>query len=99
MYDISGSANFFNKADNGIAISIDRATKVATWHILKVKFSHWGWVSQSNYKWEPNSGRYYKDGFPDFTNWITGRQNIVPQNPNELPLETGISEPKTQDAF
>lgn len=85
MYDISGSANFFNKADNGIAISRDPATKKSTWHILKVKFSHWGWTSHSEYSWHPASGRYFKDGYPDFKNWITGELNI---KPGELPLDT-----------
>jgi twinkle protein len=91
MYDISGSANFANKADNVIAISIDRAINIASIHLLKVKFSHWGWYSNSNYKWEPNSGRYYVEGYPDFTNWITGKVNTTPINSSELPLENGIS--------
>lgn len=83
MYDISGSANFFNKADNGIAISVDRETKLATWHILKVKFSHWGWISKSEFSWEPNSGRYFKSAFPDFNNWITGK-SFKTQDPSEI---------------
>lgn len=85
LYNISGSANFYNKTDNGIAITIDRYTKSATWHILKVKFSHWGWVSKFECKWEPNSGRYFVDGHPDFKNWITGKENS--NYSGELPLE------------
>lgn len=86
-YDVSGSADFYNKLDNWISIYLDRETNISTWHIQKVKFSHWGWISSPQYKWDPDSGRYYKEGFPDFTNWITGKVNTKPVNPNELPLE------------
>lgn len=91
LWDISGSNNFNNKADNGISIYVDRTTNTSTWHLLKVKFSHWGWLSETNYKWEPNSGRYYKEGYPDFTNWITGKVNATPLSHNELPLENGVT--------
>lgn len=89
MYDISGSANFYNKSDNGIAISVNRQEKTATWHILKVKFSHWGWVGDTKYCWDPESGRYYISGYPDNKNWLTGKNNT---KENELPLETDIAD-------
>lgn len=89
-YDVSGSADFYNKLDNWISVYLDRETNISTWHIQKVKFSHWGWISSPQYKWEPDSGRYYKEGFPDFTNWITGKVNERAVNPNELPLEGNI---------
>jgi len=89
-YDVSGSADFYNKLDNWISIYLDRETNISTFHIQKVKFSHWGWISSPQYKWDPDSGRYFKEGFPDFTNWITGKVNTKPINPNELPLEDNI---------
>lgn len=75
LYNISGSNNFNNKADNGISVFLDRETGIATLHILKVKFKHWGFISAPEYLYEPNSGRYYTIGFPDFTNWITKQNN------------------------
>ncbi len=42
MYDISGSAAFFNKADFGIAIERDRTLGVTRIHVQKVKFRHLG---------------------------------------------------------
>lgn len=81
LYNISGSNNFNNKADNGISIYLDRDTGIATWHILKVKFKHWGWICDCAYKYDQASGRYYKESYPDFTNWITKKSNktVEPQ--------------------
>ncbi|MES2395848.1 MAG: CHC2 zinc finger domain-containing protein [Bacteroidota bacterium] len=90
LYSISGSSNFFNKADNGICVYLDRATGICTWYRQKVKFKHFGWVGESEYLYEAKSGRYYASGYPDFTNWITGKTNIV-ESPGELPLETPVS--------
>ena len=42
MYDISGSAAFFNKADFGLAVERDRMQGVTRIHIQKVKFRHLG---------------------------------------------------------
>lgn len=84
LYNMAGSNNFNNKLDNGISIYLDREKNISTWHILKVKFGHWGWISSPEYKWEPTSGRYYQDGYPDFSNWITGQKNTPPQSNTEL---------------
>lgn len=84
LYNMAGSNNFNNKLDNGISIYLDREKNISTWHILKVKFGHWGWISSPEYKWDKNSGRYYKDGYPDFTNWITGQKNETPISSTEL---------------
>lgn len=96
LYNISGSSNFANKADNGLCIYLDRATGICTWYRQKIKFKHTGWIGESEYLYEPNSGRYYTAAYPDFTNWITGQENIQTPKPlssTELPLDTvGISE-------
>lgn len=73
LYDISGSADFFNKCDNGLTIYVDWSTKITQWHRQKVKFSHWGFKGMSEYKYDMASGRYYPEGFPERTNWITGK--------------------------
>lgn len=88
LYNISGSSNFYNKADNGLCIYLDRNTKICTWHRQKVKFKHFGFQGESDYLYDPASGRYYASGFPDFTNWITGQLNT--QSSNELPLENSV---------
>lgn len=42
LYDISGSAHFFNKTDNGLSIHRDFSTGVVTVYIQKVRFSWMG---------------------------------------------------------
>jgi twinkle protein len=73
LYDINGSSNFYNKADNGICVFRDKINNLAYIYIQKVKFSHWGEESTCSYQYEPNSTRYYK-GNPDMSNWISTDQ-------------------------
>ncbi len=58
LYDISGSANWVNKADCGIVIhrgSTEGQTEV---HVKKIRFKHVGRQGVANLVYERNSGRY-----------------------------------------
>ena len=43
MYSISGSANFFNKTDNGLTIYRDFETNVVTAYVQKIR---WWWLGK-----------------------------------------------------
>lgn len=58
LYDISGSANFYNKADFGIVVHRDRLNNTVEVHIQKVKFRHLGEVGTALFKYNLNNGRY-----------------------------------------
>ena len=58
MYDISGSAAFFNKADFGIAIERDRARDVTRVHVQKVKFRHLGQPGIASFQYNTCCGRF-----------------------------------------
>lgn len=58
LYDISGSAHFYNKADYGITIHRDRVREVVLACIQKVKFKHLGEVGETEFKYNLNNGRY-----------------------------------------
>ena len=58
MYDVSGSAAFFNKADFGIAIERDRAKGVTRVHVQKVKFRHLGEPGVASFKYNYHNGRF-----------------------------------------
>lgn len=64
LYDISGSANFFNKADFGIVVHRNRIDNTVQVHIQKVKFRHLGECGTALFKYNINNGRYtpYTDG-------------------------------------
>ncbi len=73
LYNISGSADFFNKSDNGISVYVDWDTKKTSIYRQKVKFGHWGWIGHSEYSFDEKNFRYYRDGYPETLNWITKR--------------------------
>lgn len=58
LYDISGSAHFFNKADFGIVVHRDRANDAVEIHVEKVKFRHLGEPGIATMKYNINNGRY-----------------------------------------
>lgn len=86
LYNISGSANFYNKTDNGITVYrnfIDNQTEV---YIQKVKFSHWGEVGRVDFKYHLDSGRYLENDSDDLYNWITyKKQKEIQREQIELP--------------
>jgi twinkle protein len=56
LYDISGSANFFNKADFGIVVHRNRLENTIEVHIQKVKFRHLGECGTALFKYNLNNG-------------------------------------------
>ena len=58
LYDIAGSANFFNKTDNGITVYRNMETDIVEVHVQKVKFSHWGEVGCQKFMYEKQTGLY-----------------------------------------
>jgi twinkle protein len=58
MYDISGSAAFFNKADFGLAIERDRTQGVTRIHVQKVKFRHLGQPGVASFQFNTHCGRF-----------------------------------------
>lgn len=78
LYDISGSANFYNKADFGLVVNRDRIKGVTEVQVQKVKFRHLGQNGSAFFKYNMTNGRYtpYDDTHPektyfDFTNHLT----------------------------
>lgn len=58
MYDISGSAHFFNKTDNGISIHRDFETGVVTAYVQKVRFSWLGKIGFATYTYNTYTRQY-----------------------------------------
>jgi twinkle protein len=68
LYDINGSANWYNKADIGLSM-YKTGDGTNTLYIQKVKFKYWGGVGEVNYNWNSDNGRY-DEYAPDFTRWV-----------------------------
>lgn len=58
LYDISGSANFYNKTDFGLAVYRDFENKIISVHIQKIKFKHLGSEGVVQYTYDMRSGRF-----------------------------------------
>lgn len=58
MYDISGSANFANKADYGICVHRYKNLGYTEAIVQKVKFRHLGYTGTAMFKFNPDNGRY-----------------------------------------
>lgn len=58
LYDISGSAHFYNKTDFGIVVHRNRVENTVEIIVQKVKFRHLGEVGTALFKYNINNGRY-----------------------------------------
>lgn len=75
MYDISGSANFYNKTDYGFTVHRLRDDKGAMGnsvevHWQKIKFKHLGTQGVSQLDYNFNNGRFDPSGVFDNTDWL-----------------------------
>lgn len=72
LYDCAGSANWYNKTDNGITIyrNFEDDNKMTDVYITKVKFTHWGRTGMSRYFYDTISGRYYYNEINKHELWI-----------------------------
>ena len=58
MYDINGSAAFYNKADYGIVVERDKEIGITRVYVDKVKFKHLGVGGVATFVYDPVNGRY-----------------------------------------
>lgn len=58
LYDISGSANFYNKTDFGLTIYRDFIEKEIKVFVQKVKFRHLGETGSCTFKYNIDNGRF-----------------------------------------
>ena len=91
MYDISGSAAFFNKADFGIAIERDRTQGVTRVHVQKVKFRHLGQPGVASFEYNTHNGRFVN--FEEGKTADLPRKEVVWDNSNWL----GMKQPEQRD--
>lgn len=60
LYDISGSAHFFNKCDNGLSLWRDKyaSDNLAQVHVQKIRFRECGKLGMADLRFDWQSGRY-----------------------------------------
>jgi twinkle protein len=93
LYDISGSANFYNKADFGISVHRDKEFGWTEIHVQKVKYRHLGQGGIAKFKYNLFNSRYvpYEDNVPP--NW--DNNNYLAAKANSATMSS-IFEPNTE---
>tara|TARA_R110001606_G_scaffold343624_2_gene492215 strand:- start:15 stop:1694 length:1680 start_codon:yes stop_codon:yes gene_type:complete len=62
LYDIAGSANFYNQVDNGITVYRNFETGFSHIYVQKVKFRHIGEIGEAIFNYNLQNGRYHETG-------------------------------------
>lgn len=75
LYDIAGSAHFFNKTDNGICVYRDRKTNLVTVYVQKVRDRINGQLGMAEFTYDVYTGRYAEVGEPEQP------PPFIPENP------------------
>jgi twinkle protein len=88
LYDINGSANFYNKCDYGLSVFRDFTKGIVQVNVIKVKFKHLGEGGAITLVYNYNNGRYEPNNTPVY-NW---------DNQNYLHPDTE-SMPKVEDEY
>jgi twinkle protein len=68
LYDINGSANFYNKCDYGLCVFRDFNNMTVQLNVMKVKFKHLGDGGIATLKYNYNNGRY-ENGNSTVNDW------------------------------
>jgi len=78
LYDIAGSANFYNQVDNGITVYRDFKKELTRVLIQKVKYRHIGELGEAQFKYNLQNGRYSEVGESlDDTSYIMEEQKSM----------------------
>jgi twinkle protein len=76
LYDISGSANFYNKADYGLTVYRNWSECVVTVIVQKVKFKHWGPGGSIDFCYNTVNGRiHHKGETADYDSYLSRSWN------------------------
>lgn len=78
LYDMAGSAHFYNKCDNGISVYrhfFEDGGSMPEIFVQKVKFKHWGRQGSREMQYDVPSGRYYVVGKLNKTSYLSTEFN------------------------
>lgn len=92
LYDIAGSANFYNKADFGITVHRDKELGFTEIYVQKVKYRHLGQGGVTRFKYDLFNSRYvpYEEDVPP----LWDRNNYLAQKANNASMNS-MFEPNT----
>lgn len=84
LYDIAGSANWFNKVDIGVCFYRNYETKRSEVHVQKIKHEHLGEQGMCELKYNINNSRFCNlHGDYDNSNWLMPKSEQTVMNYSE----------------
>jgi len=89
LYDINGSANFYNKCDYGLSIYRYFDTNISEVDVIKVKFKHLGAGGIAKFKYNYNNGRYENETLT-IDSW--NNSSYLIKEPDKMPINTDWEE-------
>lgn len=98
LYDINGSANFFNKADFGLTVYRDRVNDLVRIEVHKVKFKHLGHNGNINFKYNLDNGRYVEYHDETTIQW-NNKSYLLPQNTQSDIAFSETTPPESKEDF
>ena len=97
LYDIAGSAHFFNKADNGITVYRNDETGKVDIHIQKVRFRFVGKKGMVSFTYDLPTGRYAEENtdYDSMMQWLVNEVNRPTLSPvaNHYEVEKDSEDP------
>ena len=84
IYDMAGSAHFYNKSHNGISVYRhfhEDGTSTPEVFVQKVKFKHWGRQGSLMLQYDISSGRFYKPGDGSVKNYLGNKETKQEEAP------------------
>ena len=106
LYDINGSANFYNKTDFGISVYRDFEKDTITTLVNKVKFKHLGETGQCYWRYGIDNNRFNQcdetgNGQIDNTNWLTDGFTTPQRMPisNQFPINSNTTSNTNSNPF
>lgn len=103
LYDIAGSANWFNKVDIGVCFYRNFQTGMSEIHVQKIKYEHLGMQGMAEVKYNVNNSRFVnKYGAWDNTNWLLPKDaqvNLALFEQTEKANDFTTLEPETTDEY
>jgi twinkle protein len=91
LYNVAGSAHFYNKTDNGLTVYRDFETNVVTVYVQKVRFRFIGRIGFAEFQYDRPTGRYAHLNYQFESELREPQQAALPlPTPKEVPSLTDI---------
>lgn len=91
LYNISGSANFYNKTDNGITVYRDFNSNTVRVYVQKIKYAHLGEIGMAEFTYNTTNGRFTELNTAEDNNTYLGRSSFQMELHQPTPITPNMN--------